>query len=690
MNRRGPIRKWLGLVGVATALALGVSAAHAAGASRLFNPSWAEWLLLDMPVNVPPNEPYPVRLSRTEFSLGMEVESVFEEVKTAGGKSTHEQLSLTPLIGLHRRGSIYHPNLLTFDVSGEAGWSWLDDSVETAHSSASRDENGDLLRYLAQVTLLAGKPYNATFSASQDHTFRNYDSFTTYTVDTERYSGRASWNLQNLTLNADAALRDERSTGINGTTELEETYVNFSGVHTRPRGQSTLTYRYSEFDTAVNFGPTRNSTSQAVSLSDSEVFGRRRHIQTTTGLSYSQYEYSSQSTETVTASENVSVKHHPRLESYLAFNFSHSQMNPVKTDNLQGQAGTRHRLYESLTSTLEVHGNYDDNTGAVSESHNSRYGVGLHEDYTKRLGEWGRLSISGAVVADHEDHESNGGILTILDEAHQLYLPTNPSYRPVYLNQPRVLQSTIQVRGPGGVPTTVNVDYEVISVGDLTEIRLLLGSVVLHDGDPVTVNYQSESLYTASFEALNGSAQVRIDFLKYFGVYGRANWLENNAPDFALTQTLTDLVAGADVHWRIYRLGAEYEDYDSNFSQYTAWRFYQSLAYQTSRSSTLNVDFSQNFYRYRGSGDQDRYQFVTRYSTQLPFSLAWYVEGGYALQTVLGTDQDHGFGRTGLTWVRGKLSARIGYEYNYQATTTGPAHERRDRNFLFAYLKRAF
>lgn len=637
-----------------------------------------------------PNAPHWLRLQMPEASVGLEVEALSEDIKTSGSSSTHEQFSLLPLVGLRTRGSIYHPNLLAFDLSGEAGWNELDDTIQTANSRFTRHESGELLRYLAQVTLLAGKPYHATFSASRDRTHRNYDSFSTFTVDTERYGGRVGWTKANLTLNADAAYRDERSTGINGTSEIVETYVNFSGIQTRPSGQSSLTYRYGVFDSIVNFGPTRSSANHAVGISDSEIFGRRRHITATTAASYSQYEYSGQQTETVTASEHVTVKHQPKLESYLSFNFSHSRMNPVNSAVLQGMAGVRHRLYDSLTSTLEAHGNYDDSSGDLSQSRNDRYGLGLHEDYTKRLGTWGRLSLGGAIVADHEDREASGGVRTIFDEPHQLYLTTNPNYRPVYLNQPRVIQSSIQVRGPGGIPTTVNVDYEIISVGELTEIRRLLGSVILHDGDAVTVNYQSESLYTASFESFNGSGQIRIDFLNKFGLYGRVNWLDNNAPAHALTQTLTDLVGGADFHWRIYRLGAEYEDYDSNFSQYQAWRFYQSLAYQTSRSATLNVDFSQNFYRYRGSGSQDRYQFVTRYSTQLPFSLAWYVEGGYALQTVLGTEQDHGFGRTGLTWNRGKLTLRTGYEYNYQTTTTGPATERRNRNFVFVYLKRTF
>ncbi len=651
-------------------------------------------LLLASPAAAQPRyveeEPRWLRLNMPEASVGMDVESLLESVRVGSATSTHEHLSLTPLVGLRTRGSIYHPRLFSFDLNGESGWGWITDTVKSSGSSFTRDESGDLLRYVAQVNVLAGKPYNALFSASQDHTFRNYDSFSTYTVDTVRYSGRVGWSTETLTLNADAGYRDEKSTGINGTSEITENYLNFSGTQKRLTGQSTLSYRFNEFENVINSGTARNSVNQAVGISDSEVFGSRRQINAITSASFSQAEYTGQRTETFTANENIAIKHRPNLESYLNLNYSHSSMDPATSSVIQGGGGVRHRFYESLTSTFEVHGSRDESSSSFNSGLNERYGFGLHEDYTKRLGKWGRLTLGGAFIADRENHESSGGLLITLDERHQLYLTTDSNYRPVYLNKPRVIVSTIEVRTPNGIIAQVNVDYEIIPSGQLTEIRLIMGSTILHNGDEVLVNYQSESLYNASFESFNGNMQVRLDLFGKFGIYGRLNWLDNNAPPEALTQTLTDLVFGADFVWRWFRAGAEFEDYDSNFTQYKAWRFFQSFTYQTTKGSTLNVDFTQNFYSYPDNSSQNRYQFITRYNTQLPFSLAWYAEAGYSLQEVLGTEQNFGFGRTGLTWSRGKLSVRTGYEYNYQTTTTGSTTEQRDRNYFFAYLKRTF
>ena len=214
-------------------------------------------------------------------------------------------------------------------------------------------------------------------------------------------------------------------------------------------------------------------------------------------------------------------------------------------------------------------------------------------------------------------------------------------------------------------------------------------NISLH-GSAVLVNYQSESLYNASFEDFNSSAQIRLDLFNRFGIYGRLNWVDNNAPPAALTQTLTDLTAGMDYNWRWIRASAEYEDYDSNFTQYKAWRFLQSFNYQLASASRFGLDFSQNFYRYSGSLNQDQYQFIARYNTQFEFLLAWYLEGGYVINDMTATEQNSGFGRTGLSWSRGKLSVRAGYEYNFQTTTTGSAMEQENRNYFFVTLKRSF
>jgi hypothetical protein len=236
-------------------------------------------------------------------------------------------------------------------------------------------------------------------------------------------------------------------------------------------------------------------------------------------------------------------------------------------------------------------------------------------------------------------------------------------------------------------------NFQVIPRGELTEIQLLptpADPLLLQSPATIFVTYDSASVATIAYEALNTSAQIRLDLFNTIGLYGRANWLNNSAPAQALVERLTDVVGGADLTWRRLHAGAEYEDYDSNFSQYTAWRFFQGLDFRLDAASNLGFNFNQIFYRYAQGGDESQYQFSSHFDTQLTSWLSWNVEGGYYLRDISGTHEDLAAARTGLTASWGKIALRVSYQYNYQLIEQSVSREQRDRNFFYIYLRRVF
>lgn len=633
---------------------------------------------------------------RPEVRAGFEIDASTETTTLGGNSATYNDLFLTPTIGSRLTGSIYHPNLLAFDLDGELGWGWDHTSASSTGSSQTRNESQELVRYLAQVNLLSPKPYNASFFIGQDHTHRDYGTFQTFTVDSKRFGGRLSWLQENWSVNADFGHREENIRGFNDASDLAEWYLNFLGLNRRASGQTTLTYRLTQFDNVYNGGGSFQSLSQVIGISDSEIFGARRHITATTGASFGISEYGTQQTETVTATENVSVHHNSKLDSFLWLDFAHNRLQPVTDTRIIGTVGLRHQLYESLATSADVHGSHQENSSPLANARTSRYGVGLFENYTKRLQSWGRLTLGAGGVLDHQDERSSGDVLTTIGEARQLYLPSSPSYSPVYLSRPRVVAASVQV-DVGGDILVLGTDYQLITSGELTEVQLLepvsshLQSLLLgNDNLAVTVNYQSESLNNASYESLNASLQFRLDLFGRYGVYARLNWMDDTAPAEVLVQRLTAIVWGADYQWRWLRLGAEFEDYDSNFSAYQAVRFFQNADFRFADNSALNLSLNESRYTYADDRSQTQARFITRYTKQLARNWQWYVEGGLGWQEVLGTDQWQGSARTGFSWTRGRLSLRTGYEFNTQTSRNGAWSEERQRHRAYCYLKRTF
>ena len=628
-----------------------------------------------------------------QVSVGLDTEGSTEKTSVRGSSTTYDQISITPLVELQTSGSIYHPNLLAFDLSGDLGWGWDSMSSSGFGSNQTRNESEELRRYLAEFNLLSAKPYNASFYSAQDHSYRDYGQFNTYTVDTTRYGGRINWTDAAFTLSTDLGYRNEVASGLTDSSEITETYLNFLGIHQRKFGQTTLTLHLNEMENAVGNGARFDSQSWSAGISDSETFGHRRQFSANTGLSYSQSEYSGQQIDTLTANENLIVHHRPNLESYLMFNFNQSELGQINSSRLQSSVGVRHQLYESLTSNLEAHNIHQENTAASGNSTYDQYGLGLNENYSKRLQSWGRLGFGTGIGVDHQEQYSPAGTQTWFEEPHQIYQLSSPSYQKGFLVHPRVSNVMEVKSGSYTLPTS---DYLVVQSGELTEIQLVpspsfpTASLMVNGALAVTITYQSQSLGSSAYDTFSYSAQLRLDLWNQIGIYGRLNWMDNNAPPEVLTQSLTDLVGGVDYKHKWFHTGAEYESYDSNFTQYEALRFFQDFDFLYSQSTTLGFNLTETFYHYPANGDQSQYQCMSHYNTRLPLSLIWSLELGALMQKISSTEQVQGVARTSLGWSRGKLSLRAGYEFNGQSTESSGFTEERIKHRFFTYLRRSF
>jgi hypothetical protein len=626
-----------------------------------------------------------------DVSVGVEAETSTEQMKLSGGTSTYNFSSVTPLVGLHAAGSIYHPNLLTFDLSGDLGWDWETMSSGGSGAGQPRNESAELIRYLAQFNLLSEKPYNASFFAARDHTYSDYGSFETYTVDATRYGGLMNWTTGDLTLNANLGYRNETDSGLTDSSQINEYYLNFLGIDQRKSGETTLSLHVDDLENILDYSTNRLETkSWSLGVSDSETFGARNQINASTALTFGQSEYSGQQMDTLNATESLLINHRPNLDSYLIMNFNRNELQSLTSSQVQGTVGVRHQLYESLTSTFEGHATHQEESGDASSSTFDQYGLNLSENYTKRLQSWGRLAVGVGAGVDHQDQNSPAGLQTWFDEPHTIF---NNNLTPQFLVHPRV-SDVIEVKsGSYVLPTT---DYQLVPSGELTGIQLVpipsgpTANLMTNGSLAVTVTYQSESLGNSSYDTFTANAQIRLDLFNQFGIYGRANWLDNNAPPEVLAQTLTDLVGGVDYTRKWFRSGAEYESYDSNFTRYQALRFFQNFDFSMSGASSLGVDFNESFYSYADNGDQSQYQFMCRYNTRLPMAITWYVDGGVLVQDEAGTEQTQGMARTGISWKRGKLSVRVGYEFNTQTTASGGFSEELIQNRFFVNLRRSF
>jgi hypothetical protein len=305
----------------------------------------------------------------------------------------------------------------------------------------------------------------------------------------------------------------------------------------------------------------------------------------------------------------------------------------------------------------------------------------VDESYTKRLPGKSRLSLGYGVRLDRERRESTGAFLSVLDEPHTL-----TDGIPVFLNQPGV-DRVVSVTDSAGIPYSETLDYLLLPLGALTEIRRVTGGRIPNGGS-VLVDYTAAAPPSDAFSTLSQSGRVRLElFDRLVALYGRVNFVTNYGGESLVLQDVTDKIVGFESLWRWVRAGAEYEEYDSNLSPYRAARAFQSFAFEPTDSSTLSLDFTQSRTTYPEDGlTQRSLSFIGRLRARVASPLFFNLEGGVRRERGRGLDQDQKTARTALDFAYGQMTANAAYEF-LDETLIG---ERHVRHYYFLRVKRTF
>jgi hypothetical protein len=659
---------------------------------------------------LPPEEPQWLKMKFTEVSIGVYTEGVFERTRFAGSSPVeYSRLFAGPSFGLKLNGSIYHPNFARLALSGEMAVGWANETVDSG-TSFTRSELQQLGNLQSTLYLLNNKPYASSLFANYDHTYRDYDFFNRTTVDSWRYGGQTGyregpipvtitvWNLNEeernvlgvvTVTNATPGGTNVVSRPVYGMSSLRQTSVSLEAHNDRASGGTRFTYGMSDYDRG-DFGTTGGSTDHTIGLSDNETFGRRRQITWNNDVGYAMRRFTDAPSDDFNANSRLGIEHTPSVSSSYGANYYHSTYADNRSDNYDGSASVRHQLYQSLTSTLRIDGQGYDASGPGGSSETARFGASLSEGYTKRLSPSANLTLNGTLGLSHTKVEQDGSVITIIDEPHTF--PTGVGGGPVgtfSLNQPNVDAATIIVRDP---PQTLvyleGVDYTVTRNGLLTFLNRIGGSRIPAGGS-VLVTYNATPSPSGSYDTLNGLLQVRLEFWNgLLAAYGRMNSVQNHGTPGLIVQDLSAFALGADTSWRFLRAGAEYEIYDSNFSSYRSARLYQSLMFRPDEASTLNLDFLETWTTYLDPRrEENLFSFITRYHRRLTAHLGTDLEGGFSVRRGPGVDQTLATLRPGLDFAMGKLSLKLGYDFQYARYLDS---EERLKHMFFIRLKRTF
>ena len=622
--------------------------------------------------------------------LRMDVEAEQEKLRSSSAPNQDTtRLYLSPRIGIGWNNYIYHPYLLTYSMLFEPGYVWQD---RTSNGKGSVTQEL-ILDGTFRANVLQAKPYATTLSYSRSREDAKYGFFSTATVDTQSWGATTGYREGPVPVEVSFNQSHEDTTDFNQNTLTDQTLLNLRARSERDRHDSTqLDYQFSQFDRTTKgtgYSFSSDSTYNHVSLTDLEHF-ERSDLKSSARLNAANSKTSS-STD-MNADVNYTVDHGIGLRSY--YNYSFSRFTGDNSESFQnyGVAGIQDQLYESLSSSFEVHGSQLSSSAPGSTFDSQSVGSTISADYTKHLSDWGHLYLNNSTSYNFTAQQTSGSQAQIDNESH--VVPVNGI---VILSQPRDA-ALIRVTDASSNPLQPT-DYMLIQNTDPWRVQInSLGPSHIQPGDTILVTYTIQTNPSGSYSTFANQSQIRVTFWRdRVGVFARYTFSDTAANSKSLLLQNDELFeVGADFTWRGLALNANYQDEHSTFYKNRSYNLSESYSMNVLSHSTLGVDLNQQW-NINSSPSVDGqpatpnqhmefYNFMLRYEWRPLPGLTWSSQVGYQRQTGFGLDQDLFAARTYLNWMMGKLEIHLGYQHEDQEL----ARESRNRDFVFLRMRRNF
>jgi hypothetical protein len=607
---------------------------------------------------------------------------------SGNNKLENQRLYFSPGMGIGWNNFLYHPDLFTFSLLAEPSYVWQ----QVNGTGYANNQETILLNGLFTGMLLREKPYATTISYASSHDDVHYDFFNSATSDTETWGVVTGYHEGPVPVVLTFQKSNTDTVGFSQETVTDQINVNLHARNERKKQDATdLNYQFSQLNYDTHYQLASFSTEnsyQQVSLTDSEHFEK-----STLNSMFRYYDLASShsASQNLNASVGYNLEHTPHLHSFYNYSFSDYSGNGSDSIENYATAGLGHQLYESLASSVNIHGSMLNSSSFGSTLDSVTYGAGGSVDYAKRLGDWARLSLGNGVGYDVTDQQVSGSELFIADESYNVPT-TGPMI--IRLKSPRAISvSSVKKNNVDLSPG----EYTVVQTSDPWQIQFFSGGPNnVQPGDAITVSYTVLSNPSGSYSVFTDNAHISLRFWREQAeIYASYNFTDNQANSAGfLLQNVQQFEAGARLDWRGFRAQASYTDQHSTLYSYQSLTLSEGYSTPVSLHSTVGIDLSQQWSIYPpGSGTSTNqtqtatfYNYMVHYEWRPTSELNWHVEVGYQQQAGIGYDQNLFAVRTYLNWLVGKLEFRLGYEHDNQQYTL----EARERDLVFLRMRRNF
>ena len=519
-----------------------------------------------------------------------------DKQSSGGIERKNESTRFEERLRLETEGDVYHPNLMLYQAMLGLG---LRQSKFNFDSQGADSGNGTIQEYRLAGQLLSSKPYPFGFflDRSEDIVPRQFTS--PLLVESEHRGVNLSLRNKGWPM---------RFSYSEGTTKQEGQGSRDRDLYIRDDARfryqmehyfSKLSKLHFDFDRnevrQKRFGTTFDRKEDRYNLRHDLTFGKNEQHRLDSYLNFldqsGDYEL-----EQLRWQERMRLRHTNDFETLYSFTYNESRRPELKNDQMRGDVGFVHRLYDSLTTSGNVYGSKQDlGDGTTIDEYGGRLGFGY-----RKKNRWGVFLGNYSISQLNLDQTGGSTLVNVVDERHAFTVAG--SWR-IELDKVNIDAGSISVMNSDRSKTyTEFVDYDVSQTSGITEIVIPVGSDIVTDGDQVlSIDYDFFTEPQREEVALARVFRARQRFNNGISLY-----YEYEKRDDDISSTETDIIPdeyeintyGTEYLKGGLRLLAEYTDEESTRSPHKSKRLQGSYTWRPNPDTRFSVYANQSWIDY--------------------------------------------------------------------------------------------
>ncbi len=544
-----------------------------------------------------PTRPLSLRVSRPTLTLDVEDNRQRTEPTDDGPATSETTTDWTPAVLMRADGAVYHPKFLEFSVATENGLTRGKRRVDNGDDPTLTDNRDFTVgRYDASATLLRDKPVSATAFGNKQRERRDYDQFNRFTSDTESYGGSVRGWGPLWTWDARATHTDSSSDNTDRPSTYREDLLTANGVMERnAQGRTTARVTQQDYRRDYNGAYADSGVQRTLFIWDTTNLGTNDGTRLLSTVNATDLSESPHDNRSLTLQEDYRREHRDNLWSGTTYQFDQRDTPDAGYQQHDAEVYVEHRLYENLDSRLDLRGQYGDG----ENEYESRYGPGVSETYTRRLGDVGRVGADLGYRIEHINRHASSVSSTVVGEAVRL-----DDQNPSFLALPNVQTSTIVVRDERGARRYLaDIDYRAISRGAFTQLQRVFGGAI-PAGSIVLVDYVADSGGSDVLTRAERRYGAELDlYERRMVLYAQQRETDSLSGESLIFEDYRDDVFGAKTCWTWCELGAEHVRHVADSLSYDGMSYYVDVYWNgDATSARLHNGYATLDYRTQEGG----------------------------------------------------------------------------------------